>query len=288
MNVSSAMGVQQHINLGSHPITDLDGTRGKALVEWCKTRLRAEGAFVLEGFLRQEALATIMDELDGVLANAFYEPKIHNPYLAPDDGSFPALHPRNRQQQTNSATLAYDFIASDSLLERIYRWSPLREFIARTLGFAELHPYADELAAVNVLVYPPGTQTGWHFDNANFVVTLMLRQAQQGGVYEYAPFIRAPDEDNFPAVEAVLDGKSEQVRTLEQGAGDLVVFQGRYTLHRVTEVHGTEPRLIAVLSYDVEPGTLLSPHTRKTFYGRSGEEAANSQVNRGLARRLGE
>jgi hypothetical protein len=278
------MRIEQHIDLASHPITELDSARGNALVDWCKSRLYAQGAYVLEGFLHQEALATILEELNGVLGNAFYKPKTHNPYLAPDDETFPALHPRNRQQQTNSATLAYDFIARDSLLEEVYRWSPLRDFIARTLGYAELHPYADKLAAVNVLVYPPGTQTGWHFDNANFVVTLMLRQAQRGGVYEYAPFIRALNDENFPEVEAVLDGRSTNVHTLEQSAGDLVVFQGRYTLHRVTEVCGIEPRLIAVLSYDVEAGTMLTPHTRKTFYGRSSGEDSLSHLNQGSDR----
>jgi len=118
-------------------------------------------------------------------------------------------------------------------------------------------------------VYPPGTQTGWHLDNAHFVVTLMLQQGQGGGSYEYAPFIRTPDEDNYPAIEAVLDGDSGPVHTLHQGAGDLVVFQGRYTLHRVTEVQGSAPRIIAVLSYDAKPGTTLTPHTRTTFYGRA-------------------
>ena len=265
------MDIEHLFDLASHPITQLDTRAGGALVDDCKSRLRAQGAYVLEGFLRQEALATILDELDGVLGNAFYKPKTHNPYLAADDENFSAQHPRNRRQLTDSATLAYDFIASDSLLERIYRWSPLRDFIARTLGFDELHPYADALAAANVLVYPPGTKTGWHFDNAHFVVTLMLRPAQRGGIYEYAPFIRAPDEDNYPAIEAILDGDCGPVQTLAQGAGDLVVFQGRYTLHRVTEVYGIEPRLIAVLSYDVKPGTTLTPHTRKTFYGRAHE-----------------
>ncbi len=265
------MSIEDQFDLANHPITELDTPPGDALVEQCRTRLRSHGAYVLGGFLRQEALATILDELDGVLDNAFYKPKTHNPYLAPGDENFSPRHPRNRQQLTDSATLAYDFIASDSLLEQIYRWSPLREFIARTLEFDELHPYADALAAANVLVYPPGTQTGWHFDNAHFVVTLMLRPAQRGGAYEYAPFIRTPDEDNYPAIEAILDGDAGSVRTLEQSACDLVVFQGRYTLHRVTKVHGTESRLIAVLSYDVKPGTTLTPHTRKTFYGRSHE-----------------
>ena len=265
------MDVENLFDLARHPVTELNTPSGDALVRRCRSLLDTQGAYVLEGFLRERAVATMLDELDGVLDKAFYKPKTHNPYLAPGDENFPAQHPRNRQQLTNSATLAYDFIAGDSLLEQIYRWSPLQEFIARTLGFDQLYAYADALAAANVLVYPPGSQTGWHFDNAHFVVTLMLRQAQAGGAYEYAPFIRTPREDNYPAIEAVLDGDSEPVQTLAQGAGDLVVFQGRYTLHRVTEVHGSESRLIAVLSYDVKPGTTLTPHTRKTFYGRSHE-----------------
>ncbi|NIR45836.1 MAG: hypothetical protein GWM93_14640, partial [Gemmatimonadetes bacterium] len=95
------------------------------------------------------------------------------------------------------------------------------------------------------------------------------QQGEGGGAYEYAPFIRSPDEDNYPAIDAVLDGDAGPVHTLEQSPGDLVVFQGRYTLHRVTEVVGSVPRLIAVLSYDVTPGTTLTPHTRATFYGRA-------------------
>lgn len=262
------MDLDKQIDLAKHPITDPESPAAAELIDRCRRDLRARGAYVLEGFLHQGAVGTIIDELGGVLENAFYKPKTHNPYLAPADESFPPSHPRNREQLTNSATLAYDFIGNEGLLERIYRWPPLRAFIAKTLGYDELYPYEDELAAVNALVYPPGTQTGWHFDNAHFVVTLMLRQGQGGGVYEYAPFIRAPDEDNFPAIEAVLDGDAGPVHTLEQRAGDLVVFQGRYTLHRVTEVQGSSDRLIAVLSYDVRPGTTLTPHTRTTFYGR--------------------
>lgn len=271
------MDIEQQINLVDYPIVDLEDARGDAIVEHCRSQLGTEGAYVLEEFLRPEAVGAILRELDNVLIKAFYKPKNHNSYLAPTDPSFPASHPRNRQQLTNSATLAYDFIPREGMLERIYRWPPLRNFIARTLEMEALHPYADELAAVNVLVYPPGTQTGWHFDNAHFVVTLMLRQARQGGAYEYVPFIRTPDDDNYSEIEAVLDGKMGTVHTLEQSAGDLVVFQGRYTLHRVTEVYGSEPRVIAVLAYDAKPGTELTPHTRKMFYGRANKGDSISQ-----------
>lgn len=263
------MAIEQHIDLRRYPIADLDRSDANALVDRCKGELDRRGAYVLKGFLSSEAVAVILTELEGVLPRAFYRPKRHNPYLAPSDPGFPAWHPRNREQLTSSATLAYDHIGPDGLLEELYRWPPLQGFIARTLGYEALYPYADPLASINVLVYPPGTRTGWHFDNAHFVVTLMLQQGQRGGVYEYAPFIRSPDRENYGAIGAVLDGYTGPVHTLAQTMGDLVVFQGRYTLHRVTEVEGTIPRLIAVLSYDVKPGTTLSAHTRSTFYGRA-------------------
>ena len=262
------MRPERFIDLQNHAIEARRGAEFDALVGRCRRELSVRGAYVLEGFVVPEAVERILDEIGGKLDRAFYAPKSHNAYLAPDDPELAEEHPRNRKQLTTSATLAYDFIGRDGLLDRIYRWSPLRTFVAATLGYDALYPYDDDLAAVNVLTYRPGTQIGWHFDNARFTVTLMLQQAQRGGAYEYVPFIRSPDEENYAAVESVLDGNSTGVHTLAQGSGDLVVFQGRYTLHRVTEVGGELPRLVAVLSYDTKPGTRLTPHTCKMFYGR--------------------
>ena len=67
---------------------------------------------------------------------------------------------------------------------------------------------------------------------------------------------------------AVIDGAREGVRALDMAAGALVVFRGRTALHRVTPVEGAPPRLLAVLSYDREPGKTLAEHTRQIFYGR--------------------
>ena len=268
------------VNLDRHPIEIRRGAEYHALVERCKQDLDARGAYVLEGFLTGKAVADIDGELAEVLDHAYYAPKSHNAYLAPDDPEFDERHPRNRKHLTTSATLAYDFIGQGSLLDRIYRWPPLRAFIATTLGFDALYPYEDALAAVNVLTYPPGTQTGWHFDNAHFTVTLMIRQAERGGAYEYVPFVRSAGDENYRGVESVLEGGRDGVRTLAQGAGDLVVFQGRYTLHRVTEVEGDTSRMVAVLSYDVEPGTTLTPHTRKMFYGRYHADEPLPQASR--------
>ncbi len=62
--------------------------------------------------------------------------------------------------------------------------------------------------------------------------------------------------------------RAKAVRALDLEAGALVVFRGRTALHRVTPVEGARPRLLAVLSYDPEPGKMLTEHTRRIFYGR--------------------
>lgn len=257
------------IDLARYPVSDLARPEARALLESCRADLSRTGACVLEGFVPAGTLETMTAEVGPHLGQAFYREKTHNPYLVADDPAYPPEHPRNRRLTTNSATLAQDLIPRGCALDRLYRSAPLRAFIARVLGFEALHPYADPLAGLNVLVYEPGSQTAWHFDNANFVVTLLLRPAESGGVYQYAPFIRGTGPDEFERVGAILGGNRGGVLELQQGPGALVLFQGRNTLHRVTSVGGAAPRLVGVFSYDPEPGRMLAEHTRRTFYGRA-------------------
>ncbi len=257
------------IDLDRYPIHELAQSRTRDLVEDCRAQLSETGACVLENFLVGERIKPLLAEIEGHLSEAFYAKKRHNAYLIGDDSSFPPDHPRNRPLTTSSATLAYDLIPKDCLLDRIYHWDPLRAFIAKVLRFDRLFPYADPLGALNVLVYRDGCETGWHFDNANFVVTLLLQPAERGGLYQYVPFIRNAHEENFDHVARVLDGEPTGVMELKQGPGALVLFQGRFTLHRVTAVSGQKPRLISVFSYDREPGKMLTEHTCRTFYGRA-------------------
>ena len=51
--------------------------------------------------------------------------------------------------------------------------------------------------------------------------------------------------------------------------GTLNVFRGRNTAHRVTEVIGERPRIIAVFSYYERPGVTFSEEERLGFYGRA-------------------
>jgi hypothetical protein len=242
-------------------ITDAQITQARA-------DLAKSGAAVLQGFVAPETIAAMLAEVEPHLSRAFNKEKTHNVYLLRDDETYPPDHARNRKVKTTSATLAYDLIP-DGTLRAFYLSDELRAGIAKILGHNELHPYADPLAGLNVLTYAPGCQTGWHFDNANFVVTLMLRPAEAGGDYHYIPFSRSEADDGYGLVERALDGDETGILSLHQSAGDLVIFQGKHTLHRVTPVEGDQDRVIAVLSYDPMPGKILHEDTRRTFYGRA-------------------
>jgi hypothetical protein len=260
---------EQLIDGTRYPITELETPVGRALVARCRSRLEHAGACVLEDFLLPAAAARARAELEGLLDGAYYCQKDHNPYLAPDDPAHPGDHPRNRPQVSDVGCLADDQIPAGSVLRQLYLWDQLRAFLAALLGVERLYPYADPLGSLNLNVFQPGQQLGWHFDNADWAITLMLQPAEAGGVYEYLPWTRAAEDENYETVGRVLDGERDGVRELAMGVGALVLFRGRRSLHRVTPCQGTQPRLLAVLSYDTQPGVKLTEHNRLLFYGRT-------------------
>ena len=237
------------------------------MVAQARADLAATGAAVLENFIDAAQAAAMLAEVEPALGQAYSELKTHNVYLLADDDNLPATHARNAKVTTSSATLAYDLVPQGGLRD-LYGSPDFKSGLARILDLPILHPYADPLAGLNVLTYPDGAEIGWHFDNANFVVTLMLRAAEAGGDYQYLPFSRSDADEGYDNAARLLAGNNEGVLSLHQGAGDLVIFRGKHTLHRVTPVHGARPRVIAVFSYDPAPGKRLHADTQRKFYGR--------------------
>ena len=256
------------INLDRYPINDPTHPGYADMISRCQAALGADGASVLEDFVPEQTINQSVTEITPLLGKAFCKTKHHSPYLVADDPAYPPDHPRNRKQMTNSATLAYDFIPTRSMLNRLYLCESFRRFLADVLGYEALYPYADNLTPMNILIYDRGAELGWHFDLPPFVVTLTLQQSEAGGDFLFAPFIRSDDDENFDGVDDLLEGRSDAVRELRQPPGALVVFRGNRTLHRVTPIKGKTPRLAAALSYSKTPGTISDEHNRMTFYGR--------------------
>ena len=118
-----------------------------------------------------------------------------------------------------------------------------------------MHPLADPYAGLTLNVVAPGGDHPWHFDTNEIAVSLLTRAPGSGGVFEYCPGLRAVGDENHAAVRAVLDGDRGPVRRLELRPGDLQLFRGRFSLHRVGTVHGDSPRHAAILAFSDRPGS---------------------------------
>jgi hypothetical protein len=150
----------------------------------------------------------------------------------------------------------------------LYQWDPLKEFIGHVLGKESFHRFADPFGACSVNVFVNGGQHGWHFDESEFTVTLLLQAPETGGEFEYVPMIRGVENEK-EIVRNILDGGRENVVKLPFTPGTLLIFGGRQTLHRVTRIRGEKPRLVPVLCYSETPGMENSESVRKLFWGRA-------------------
>ena len=162
---------------------------------------------------------------------------------------------------------AADQIPANTGLRRLYEWDVLANFITAAMSKERLYRMADPFQALNVIWLGDGDRSSWHYDRNEFTVTLLLHEAEAGGVFEFVPNIRRDDDERFDAVKRVFQGTYEGVRTYERGAGTLTLFRGRYSLHRVAPVRGTRKRVTAILCYDERPDCVASDEVNRAIYG---------------------
>jgi len=256
------------IDLDRYPIDDLDAPAGRDLVRRCREQLRARGACELEGFVRAAAVAETVRGVAALEADAFRTETTHNLEFSGREAELDPDDPLRIQVRSAKGLVAYDQIPADSPLRAVYESDVLTRFVGAALEIEPIYRQADEIGALNVMFYGAGDELGWHVDNADFVVTLMLRASTEGGAFEYVPLLRSPDDPNPDGVRALLTGDRTGVRTLSPEPGTLALFRGRRSPHRVTPVTGAAPRINAVLSYAAEPDARLSASARRIFFGR--------------------
>jgi hypothetical protein len=205
-----------------------------------------ENIVVLPGFIKPSALPALVAECDE-LAKVAYHTTVN----------------------ANLEVVAYDQFPNDSVIRALYEWEPLMEFVARVLGEKQLYRYADPFGALNLAVMRDGHELGWHFDQTDFVVSIALQPSLEGGHFENVPRIRSMGNDNAETVAAIRNGeRNDLVRIEPMTPGTLMVFNGRWSYHRVSKVHGAVARHVALLAYDTKPGTDSNTELKLGRYGR--------------------
>ena len=264
---NGAQPIGEIIDLARYPIDNPDSAEAGSLVARCREGLAQSGSFSLAGFLTPAALSACVGEIAPLMPDAFHHTQQHNIYF---DKSIdlPPGHAALAPLTSSNHTVACDRLAG-TVIRRVYEWPPLAEFLAAVLDKPRLYLMADLLARLNVMQYGPGDELGWHFDRAQFSVTLLLQSTEAGGVFQYRRNLRSAEDPNYDGVGRLLVGGDDEVRELTLTPGTLNVFAGRYAAHRVTPVEGARPRLMAVLSFMEEPDVTFSAEDRIQFYGRA-------------------
>ena len=258
------------IDLHRYPILDPDGPRMRDMMAWARAQLRDTGACEVPGFLTAAGLATIRDDAQQLAPTAYRGEGYGTAYLELPDFALPEDHPRRWIGRAAVGVVAYDMFPTDSPMRRLYEWDPFMRFIEAVLERGVLYRYADPLGALNLAVMGDGDELQWHFDMTDFVVSLAVQDADEGGDFEVAPRIRSAADERYDAVGRVLRGGREDVVRLPMTPGTLLIFEGRHSVHRVSKIAGATDRLVGLLAYDTKPGTCSTELLRLARYGRTG------------------
>ncbi len=257
------------VNTGRYPLDEPGSADWDRVVARARDDLAADGCCVLSGFLRPELLDTLRAEGEALAPHAYYTVEKVNAYNIPLDADLPPDHPGNIVLERGNAFVARDLIPADALIQVLYTDPVFQRFIADCFGLAELHEFSDPLAGLCLNVVAPGMSHPWHFDTNAFTVSMLTRAPEAGGVFEYCPGIRTPEDENLSAVRAVLMGEGAHlIRRLELRPGDLQLFQGRFSLHRVSPVEGTSQRHTTIFAYSEQSGVVGNVERTRQLFGR--------------------
>ena len=257
------------VDLGRYPLQRPESHAYRRVVDQARRGLRDRGAAEIEGFVSPTGVAALVRDADELAARAHASGGQGTAYLEFPDFSLPPDHPRLHFADYAVRAVAYDITPLDSPLRLLYEWDPMKDLIEAVLDRGPVFRYADPFGALNLAVMGEGDQLQWHFDQTDFVVSLAIQSAERGGDFEVAPRIRSAQDERYDDVAAVLAGDRSRVETLPMRPGTLLVFEGRYSLHRGSPIEGARWRHVGLLAYDTEPGTMGSDLLRADRYGRT-------------------
>ena len=260
----------QIINTTLYPLDHLGSADGQALLDRVRSRLQQSGSCTLPDFVAVDVLQKMAAQASSIAHLAYPGPTEVSPYFFNyrlGEGELLAdTHPLRRKGKRQLAQVATDLIPADFMLSQLHHSPLMLGFLSAVLE-QPVYQSRDPYQSLNISVMDEGGCQQWHFDSGNMVTTLLLQEPEGGGVFEYAPSIRSDDDENFEAVQAVLDGKSDRVIQNPLRAGTLSLFRGHYSMHRVTEVIGKRQRLQAILGYSTNPAMYGKLESSILHYG---------------------
>jgi len=258
------------IDLDRYPLESPGSPEWTALTNLVRDRLELDGCAALPGFLARDALTRIAGDIATLAGHVVVRRQWSSVYSRDGlESGWSLDDPRCRKSEWIAGHVTRDMIPPFAPAHRLYVSGYLKRFLAAVVGRHRIFEYADPLAGLVATVMPPGGWYPWHYDTNEFVVTIMLQPAEAGGEFQYHQDLRSPGDENLAGLLGVLtDNEPMSRRCASFEPGDLQLFLGRYSLHRVTRVLGERARHVLVLSYADRPGIIGPVDRTRAVYGR--------------------
>jgi hypothetical protein len=258
--------IEHIINFHQYPIANPYIKQYADLIANCRQQLQQQGCCVLKNFLTNKAISLAQQESLSLENKAYYATRKTNIFKTDDDPTLPPEHPARFFMERTNAFVPKNEFYPQSLFLTLYSATIFRNFIAACLDEI-IYEYSDPLAGLVLNILRPGTQHPWHYDRNDFSIVLMIQAATEGGKFEYVSNIRTPSNENFELVSKVLHGDREKVQQQNLQPGDLQIFQGKLSLHRVTKVAGNQKRHTAIFSYTKKQNVIEKVKDNELLFG---------------------
>lgn len=264
------MTLEHLINTDRFPLNTPSAKAYREAVAAAQASLADDGCAVLKRFIRDDTLQVMSDEIAARKQTTHYSTECINPYFhTQSNPGYPVQHPVNTFLERSSGFIPGDSWEATTSHRTLFEHPALCHFLADCLELEALYPYTDPLAGLTANILDPDQQFTWHFDTNEFAVTVLVDAADEGGLFEYVPGIRSATTEGFDAIQSVLEGGREGIRTLDLEPGDLQIFRGRHSLHRVTRVApDSRPRHAAIFAYTEQDGVIGRVERTQQLFGR--------------------
>ena len=257
------------VDLEKYPINDIGSLKYKELTNYTRKQLDEDGCCVLPNFIKPNSIQRMKDEVDRNLSKIYFTSDKHNPYFTKDDKTLHEEHPKRIFTVRQSGYLNSDDLEKDSDLNKFYDLEEMLKFVSDSLEAFPLYTWADPLGKNPYSVMHTDHYFPWHFDGNEFTLSVLIQKAEKGGFFEYVPDLRSKHNENFDEVTKVLKGDRTRVKSLDLKPGDLQIFKGRFSMHRVTKIEGKISRYIALLCYAKDSLKINKPEHSKQVYGKA-------------------
>ena len=263
------MKLNDIVDLDIYPINQLSNQKYKDIISYNKKLLDNNGCCVLKNFIKEVSINRMKQEAERKLNKVHWTKDKHNPYFTKDDETLPKDHPKRIFTARESGYINSDDLEQDSDLNHLHDSDEMLKFVSDCLGVYPLYKWVDPLGKNPYSIMQPGHYFPWHFDGNEFTLSILVQKSEKGGIFDYSPDLRSKDNESFENVTKVLRGDRSTVKSLDLEPGDLQIFKGRFSMHRVTKIEGETSRYIALPCYVKDSYRVNKPEHSIQVYGKA-------------------